>query len=110
MSHSLRNAYSLIGKYRRGGIKPGTRITKTQQQLLVILAMDLAVVTKGELIQNVVPLLAEADSRWNRRTQSVVNELYVLRGNGRTTDARALRKSFISECPSHWYRGIVASV
>src|SRR5436190_1060825 len=110
MGDSLRKAYALISAYKHGGVSPGSRISKPQQRLLGILAIDLGVSTDRLDLQSVIPLLAEADSRWNHRTMALINELYALRESGRMNEAQALRESFMSGCPSHWYRGIVGCV
>jgi len=110
MSDTLRDAYALIYEYKHGGVAPGSRITRPQRKLLAVLAADLGVFNDGANIEAVVPLLAEADTHWNKRTMSVVSELYDLRASGRVHDAEALRDAFVRDCPSHWYCGIVNRV
>ena len=91
---------------------PGVQVSDEQIELLQCLYEDL-LPTKKFSVDKLIALIeqiAKAVSYWNRRTQLVINEFYMLTEASKEAQAQQSRRSFIDECPSAWYRGIVRAL
>jgi hypothetical protein len=110
MNADLHAAYTLIGEYDCGSIAPGSPITVDQARLLHLLAADLDVPIQSVSLEALVSRVAQANTRWNHRTQETVSRFYSLRDAGSQSEAEAERETFMRQCPSVWYCGIVSAL
>ena len=110
--NDLQAAFALIGDFKRGQMTPGAQISDEQIELLQRLCEDLLPAEKFlvEKLTELIEQIARADSHWNRRTQLVIDEFYALAEAGKDAQAQLSRRSFLDECPSAWYRGIVEAL
>ena len=84
-------------------------MTTDQQLLLQLLAEELGINFDPNNLSQVVRLVAEADTHWNRQAMTVTVQFYDFREAGNDAGAAAIIEEFVSRCPSVWYRGVVAS-
>jgi hypothetical protein len=107
--NNLQAAYTLISDFKQGRITSNSVIDKQQEELIQCLCEDLLPTTlfSVDRISDFVVQIAQADTHWNRMTQSVIDEFYTLRGAGKDNQAEQCRRDFLEKCPSTWYRGIV---
>jgi hypothetical protein len=108
----LKNAHALIREYKEGNFQPGSEITSSQLQLLEILLLDLmpGEAFDPERIEELLPALAVADTNWNHRSMVAIDEFYAHRSAGRTREAENVRAAFSAQCPSFWYKHILAAL
>ena len=110
MRTQMKAAYALISDYKGGAIPVGSPISEEQEHLIRMLGHDLQVDSEGVPIQQLVKLVARADSLWNKRTMAAVDRFYALREAGELAKAETERNAFIGECPSVWYCGILSAL
>lgn len=110
MNRQLKLAYALIREYNEGVFQPGSNISKEHQRLIKVLSKDLDVSSNGVKIEQLVLLVAKANSFWNKRTQALICNFYSLRDSGDCAGAERERVRFTQKCPSAWYWGIVNSL
>jgi hypothetical protein len=107
MAEDLAPAYRLISKFKAGYFQGRKSVTKKQQELVRLLSNDLGVPAEGHEFGDLVLLIAQADSYWNKQTQQCSAEYYALFEQGHIAEANAVRTQFSVQCPSAWYRGII---
>lgn len=107
----LETAFVLISMYKRGEIAAGSSISERQDALLRRLRADLLpdLPEPDGNMSTLIVRLGEEDSRWNRRTMKALCDIDDLRQAGKGDEADALRQSFLRDCPSTWYNGIVSA-
>jgi len=105
----LQAAFALIDDFKRGQMAPGAQISDRQIALLERLCEDLLPTEKFSVEQlgTLIEKIARADSHWNNKTQLLIDEFYALREAGKGAQAQRRRRSFLDECPSAWYCGII---
>lgn len=106
----LEQAFQLIREFKEGRFKPGDEISVDALVLVQVLVTELlpgVAWNEGEA-GALLLLVAEEDSRWNRRTGDTINDIYSARASGKAGEADSLRDDFLRRCPSAWYREIVA--
>ncbi len=110
--NDLQAAFALIGDFKRGHMTPGAQINDRQINLLRFLSEDLLPTEKFSVdkLTELIEKIARADSHWNQRTQMLIDEFYVLADIGERTQGQRIRRNFLDECPSAWYRGIVEAL
>ena len=110
MRTEMKEAYELIGQFKRGLIANGAPVTEPQQRLIRLLSEDLGVDAKDVSVEDLIKRVARADTHWNRRTQEVVDRFYTHQRAGHMDKAERERSAFLTECPSVWYCGIVSDL
>ena len=112
MPDDLETAFTLIRDYKQGSFAPGEDITDEHIALLRLLCSDLLPTETFSIdrLGDLVIQVAQADTLWNRRTQHAVGEIYSLKEANKVNEAEECRQAFLAQCPSAWYRDIVAAV
>ena len=108
----LTSAYAMIREYKEGKFHAGSEITSSQLQLIEALSADLLPEEAFDLnrIEDLLPVLARADTSWNHRAMAAIDEFYAYQSTGRLREAEEARAAFIAQCPSAWYKQIVTSL
>lgn len=108
----MQAAFELISEFKEGGIQTGADISERQLALLKLLRADLLPnePSLDDDLHDLVLQVAKEDTRWNHKTMEIINLIYSMRSAGQDDEASALQQSFLRECPSRWYRGIVDAV
>jgi hypothetical protein len=105
----LEPAFALISDFKGGKFAKGSAISADDAELLWRLRADLLpkeTALDADLAR-LVARVAEADTRWNRRSMETIDAIYRLRSQDKDEEASTLRQQFLDECPSAWYRQIV---
>lgn len=110
MSDDLASAYKLLRAFKAGQFQTEVSVSEKQQRLVRLLSEDLGLPPDDQNFQQQILLVAEADSKWNNKTQMCVSKYYALCEQGHIPEANAMRAQFLTACPSGWYRGIVESL
>ena len=105
MQTELTEAYKLIYDF-----KLGVAILKEHEPLIYLLSKDLGISNDGLSNEELVQLVADADSLWNKKTQTTIDQFYSYYKYGNIEQAENLRLQFVQNCPSIWYCGIVSSL
>ena len=105
MQTELTEAYKLIYDF-----KLGVAILREQEPLIYLLSKDLGISNDGLRNEELVQLVADAVSLWNKKTQTTIHQFYNHQKNGNIEQAESLRLQFVQNCPSIWYCGIVSSL
>lgn len=108
----LEAVYELISKFREGEFVAGSEISSHDLELLKIARADLLPLeTELDLEpERLILKVTEEDTRWNHRSMEVIDEIYSLLEEKKSSEASLLGQEFCRECPSRWYQEIVESV
>ena len=104
MDESLSDAYRMIYDFKEGAFAPGSAMTKEQEQLVTLLADDLAVAGDRNDPGALILPVSRVDTFWNQQAMGAIIDFQDALAAGSRESAEVLRSAFLARCPSAWYR------
>lgn len=104
----LKLAYRLLREFKEGKFTEGRMLSEEELRLIQVLSADLLPGTEfdEDNFHELIYLLASEDTKWNHALGEALDRFYREVEAGKTDDGVVVLNTFISVCPSRWYRSL----
>jgi hypothetical protein len=104
----LKLAYRLLREFKEGKFTEGRMLSEEELRLIQVLSADLLPGTEfdEDNFHELIYLLASEDTKWNHALGEALDRFYREVEAGKTDEGVAVLNTFITICPSRWYRSL----